>query len=86
MSCSPDTFLIEYFKTKSPQLNFDDPYVLTTDFIQTGILDSLGVLELIEAVEAQYSIAFSTEDLENPTFKTIEGLRQIISEKIANDR
>ena len=35
-----------------------------TDLYKTGLLDSLGIIELVEAIEDQYGILFTDEEMQ----------------------
>ena len=51
------------------------------DLYKSGLLDSLGIIELIEGLEDNYSIQFSDEDL-RAGFKSIATLEKIVQQKL----
>lgn len=56
------------------------PQSANVNFVSSGILDSFGVIELIEETETQFSIQFGQEQFQDMRFQYIEGLAEIINE------
>lgn len=52
-----------------------------TSFLQQGIIDSTGVLELVAFVEREYGIAVSDDELVPANFDSIAALAQFIARK-----
>jgi len=52
--------------------------------LENGILDSLGVLELVTYLEETFEIAVADEDLMPENFQTIERLTAFVQEKAEN--
>lgn len=50
------------------------------DYIDERMLDSLGVVELIAAVEQEFDVAFDYELMRDSRFTTVAGFAQIIAE------
>jgi acyl carrier protein len=72
----PKEWLTAYFseRTKLPE-NFE-----RANFFESKMIDSLGVLELIEAIESKYKITFESSHFQDRRFPTISGLSEIIDE------
>lgn len=51
------------------------------NYVESGYIDSMGIVQFIVALEDEFSIEFTDEDLNTPEFKTIGGVIQIIEEK-----
>lgn len=49
------------------------------DVFESGVIDSLGVLELIAALEQTFGVRFDETHLQDPRFVTIEGLADLVS-------
>ncbi len=49
-----------------------------------GIIDSLGVLDIVGYLETQFRIAVSDDDLSPENFETIERLTAFVERKLAN--
>ncbi len=57
-----------------------------TDFIKTGIVDSMGIIKFMLEIEAQYDIEITEEDMESPNFRTLAGISQMVSNKSAQTK
>ena len=51
------------------------------DLIESGIIDSLGILKLLEFLESKFSIHISDEELIPENFESIESIESFISRK-----
>ena len=51
------------------------------DLIESGIIDSLGILKLLEFLEAKFSIHIADEELIPENFESIESIESFISRK-----
>ena len=65
-----------------------DKYRLTVDindrYIDSGLVDSLDMINLIVFIESSYKIKFSSDDLQDSRFFTVKGLSELIMAKISN--
>ena len=52
------------------------------DYFATGYIDSLGAIEMISFIEENFNIELSSEDMENPNFKIVKGLIELIYVKV----
>jgi acyl carrier protein len=77
-----DAFVLEYFSKTGPIPGRSDDERRACDYLQAGLLDSFGLIELITTLEKKFSLSLTSEDLENPKFKTIGGLIEIVAKKI----
>jgi len=50
------------------------------NYFEIGLINSLGVIELIEAVEAYFEIKFNATHFQERRFSTMKGLSEIIHE------
>jgi acyl carrier protein len=50
----------------------------TTSFLETGIIDSTGVLELVTFIEAQFGISVRDEDLVAANFDSLAALTAFV--------
>lgn len=78
----PKDFLLSYFNAKGSDPQMSDGDKLAQDFFDSGLIDSFGVIELISAIESQFNISFSPENMQDKRFRTIKGLSEIINELI----
>jgi len=51
------------------------------DLIESGIIDSLGILKLLEFLESKFSINIADEELIPENFESIESIESFISRK-----
>lgn len=61
--------------------NVDD--LLGLDYLHSGILDSLDVVELITRIEEKFGIQLTHEELTSDEFKSIGGVINIVSLKLS---
>lgn len=71
-------FVINYFKNKGLPEFDKQADLLECEYLEQGIIDSLGIVELITTIENEFSIVFSFQDMESSEFTTIGGLIAII--------
>ena len=60
------------------------PLTDRSSFLESGIIDSTGVLELINYLETRFSIHVADEDLVPKNLDSITGLIQFIERKSSN--
>lgn len=73
-------FVLNYFAVK---VNCSEKELLcNVSYFDENYIDSLGVFELISALEDEYNFEFDDDDFQNRDFVTINGLSQIIEKKI----
>ncbi|WP_076591582.1 acyl carrier protein [Herminiimonas arsenitoxidans] len=63
-------------KSRLPK-DFDD----ASDFISTGIIDSIAIIKFILALEEKFDIEITDSDLESEQFRSVQGLAMMISKK-----
>jgi acyl carrier protein len=69
-------FVAKNFHLPDPD-SFDD----TTSFIDRGVIDSTGVLELVTFVEAEYGVAVADEEIVPANFDSISALAGFVARK-----
>jgi acyl carrier protein len=69
-------FVTKNFYLADPQ-SFDD----ATSFLDRGIIDSTGVLELVTFVEAEYAIEVGDDDIVPANFDSIDALTAFVGKK-----
>ncbi|HXX33494.1 MAG TPA: acyl carrier protein [Thermodesulfobacteriota bacterium] len=52
--------------------------------LETGILDSLGILKLVTFIEAQFLLKIDDEEMIPENFETLSGISKMISAKKAS--
>lgn len=71
-------FIIENFLFGSA----DNPFSDDDSFLETGIIDSTGVLELIEFIESSFSIAIDDAELIPENLDSLNNLDKFIKSKL----
>jgi acyl carrier protein len=62
----------------SEKLNLDVASV-ETDLIETGLLDSLALVELLARLEESFDVSISPDDLELENFRSIDSIARFIA-------
>jgi acyl carrier protein len=55
------------------------------NFIDTGYIDSIGVIKFVIDIEAEFDIEIDESDIESSEFRIIGGLISIIQKKISGN-
>lgn len=76
-------WLIDWFGERGPMPEGGRDALLGMNYFDVGIIDSLGVIELIAAVEAHFGIRFNQEDFQDRRFPSIGGLAALVDELAA---
>jgi D-alanine--poly(phosphoribitol) ligase subunit 2 len=79
MQDSIRSFVRELLENKSrlPK-DFDN----TSDFIQIGIIDSIGIIKFILELESRFNIEILDTDIESDEFRSVQGLTAMINRKV----
>jgi acyl carrier protein len=62
------------------KLNLDVASV-ETDLIETGLLDSLALVELLTQLEESFDVSISTDDLELENFRSITSIAGFVAQR-----
>ncbi len=74
--------ILNYFKDKNIALDSISSEPNRVNFVNEGLVDSIGIVELVYHLESRYSFTFSPDELESDNFRTVEGLSQIVKGKL----
>ena len=55
---------------------------VNTDLVETGLLDSLALVELLAQLEETFSVSVSIDDLELENFRSIASIAGFISQRM----
>ena len=72
-------WLLNWFNQRGP-VSGSSVEQLWVNYFDVGLIDSLGVIELIGAVEEHFGIHFSQEHFQDRRFSTIGGLSDVTRE------
>ncbi len=74
------TFITENFLASDGSKRLED----RTSFLETGIVDSTGILEIIQFIEETFEISVDDEELVPENLDSIDNLTAFVASKIAN--
>ena len=74
-------FIIEYLERDYPLPT--DVDIETFDFMKSGYVDSMAVMQLRILVEDQFGIEFTDEEFLSKDFTTVKGLENMIQKKLS---
>tara|TARA_A100001388_G_C28616302_1_gene425350 strand:- start:91 stop:354 length:264 start_codon:yes stop_codon:yes gene_type:complete len=79
-------WLLELFKTNDQEafesISNEIEDLENRNYFELGLIDSFGIIILIEEIESYYSIRLTEKHFEQRKFSTIAGLAEIIEEEI----
>lgn len=74
---------IENWFVKNAKIGKDDLRKLQNDnYIEKGLIDSFGFIQLVNDIEKRYQIVFEDDDFENEHFFIISGLINIVEQHV----
>ena len=56
------------------------------DYVETGYVDSMGMIQFIATLEDEFGITFTDDDLVDPDIKVVGKLVKMIEKKIEQER
>ena len=71
------SWLQDWFKERNPAVELAPD----VSYIEAGAIDSFGMIELIEGVEAEFAIRFSEQDFQDQSLFTLAGLAAAVAAK-----
>jgi acyl carrier protein len=74
-------FIVEYFLYGQDNGLGDD-----VSFLQKGLMDSTGILELVSFIEEKYGISIDDEELIPDNFDSLNKLSAFITSKLGNSQ
>ena len=75
-------WLLEWFEERGPVEGETVTDKLRVDYFEAGLVDSMGVIDLITAVEDHFEIRLNERHFQDRRFATIGGLREIVAETL----
>lgn len=72
-------WLKNWFYQRTEKNEFPDG-IETKNYFEAGLIDSFGIIELIEDIESEFNINFQENNFQDRRFSTIQGLAEIIEE------
>lgn len=78
------SWLVEWFVSRGKSVG-DAREALQVDYLQSGLLTSLEIVELVAAIEDHYGIQFSEADMQDARFSTIGGMSELVAATLNPD-
>lgn len=78
MADDVEKWLVSWFSGRNPGQVIDPG----EEYYRQGLVDSFGIIELIGAIESNYSIRFDDVEFKCDAFKTIGGLASLVRKKL----
>jgi len=78
------TVVLDYFCTRHaiPGSTAEDK--LACEYLDGGIVDSMGIISLVIELEGMFDVQFTPEDMQSEDFRTIGGLVRVIERRREN--
>jgi len=75
------SFVVNYLSARDPAGSLDESRInrQSFDILDAGIIDSMGVLELIGAIEEHFGITIDFEDMDPESFTVLGPFSQYIA-------
>jgi len=78
MESQAQGWLIQWLKRRNPGLEISGK----SKIYDEGLVDSFGILELLQDTETHFSISFQDQELRQQFFKTVDDFAKMIDKKI----
>ena len=70
--------VLRFFRGKGKPLGRSKQEELECRYLDSGVLDSMQMVEMVVQFEKEFGVRFSVDDMQSPEFRTIRGLIGII--------
>jgi acyl carrier protein len=84
MEHTPREFVLAYFSREQPIPGATEQERLQCDYLYAGLLDSLGLIDLVGEIEEKLDVELTQDDFEDARFKTVGGLVDILEQKMGS--
>ena len=81
-----EKIVLDYINSKSKISNKSKNEQLNYDYLSSGSIDSMQMVEMIEFLESKFKIRFNSEDLQLNEFRSVGGLIEIIKSHLSQDK
>jgi acyl carrier protein len=78
-------WLITWFEKNSDLSKEEIIDNVSNDYLAKGWIDSFKFISFITEIEEEFKITFSTDEFQNRSFATLEGLEKIIEARIEKE-
>jgi acyl carrier protein len=71
-------WVVDWFRSRG-KLRANAHEVLQIDYLQSGLLSSLEIVELVSEIEGHFGIQFTEQEMQNSRFPTIGGIAELVA-------
>ncbi len=75
------SFVMDTFPTGSPEFRFEED----TSFLESGLVDSIGVLELVDFLEGRFGIAVEASEIVPENLDSVRNICRYLESKGVSD-
>jgi acyl carrier protein len=79
------SWLVEWFRSRGKRVGGGQE-ALRVDYLQSGLLTSLEIVELVAAIEDHYGVQFSEADMQDSRFSTIGGMSELVAAALVREQ
>ena len=77
-------WIVEWFVSRGKRIGSAQEALLV-DYLQSGLLTSLEIVEMVTAIEDHFGIQLSEADMQDPRFSTVGGLSELVGAALNRD-
>ncbi len=77
-------WLYDFISKRESRTDIKGKVTDSTDIFENGIIDSLGMVELLSGIESRFNIELTSDSLEINRFNSIQGISEIIFDELKN--
>ena len=85
MNAEISDWLVEWFRSRGKSIGAVEE-ALQVDYLQSGLLTSLEIVELVAGIEDHYGVQFSEADMQDARFSTIGGMSELVAAARGRDQ
>ena len=74
-------FIVDYIQREYTIA--DDVDIMALNYVESGYVDSIGLIQFIATIEDEFGIEFTDDELEDQSIRIVGELIRIVSEKMA---
>lgn len=74
--------VLAFFEQRGIALGDTREEQLGREYLDEGLLDSMGIVAMVLDFEREFGISFAPEDMQSVEFRTVGGLVQLIAQRV----
>lgn len=73
------SYVLEFINQRNPVPGETEAEQMSVAYLDIGLIDSMGLVELVAGLEDAFGVRFEPEDMQSPEFGTVGGLIAVVS-------